>query len=176
MNKRVAVLASVVVAMSALSVPALAEWRLDEGVAIVEPAGTNGTAELLAVMCGDPVQIEIYSRGGPVLPDGDDSAAANYFYLPGKVRAIVDGRSFPLAAGASDQAVVLFSEGARAENYLAPLRADFLEAVKSGGTLTLGFDVTPANGADGSPFETIASFPLEGSRAMIEQALAGCAR
>jgi hypothetical protein len=163
-------------ALFAASTPVHAEWRLDEGVAIVEPSTTNGTVELLALMCGDPVHVEIYSRGGPVLPDGDDTAKAEYFYLPGKVRALVDSRPYPLAAAASDEAVVLFAEGSKAQNYLAPLRADFIEELKTGGELTLGFDITPANAADGSPFETTATFPLEGSRAAIDEALAGCGK
>jgi hypothetical protein len=161
-------------AMFAASTPVHAEWRLDEGVAIVEPTATNSTVELLALMCGDPVQVELYSRGGPVLPDADEAAKADYFYLPGKVRALIDGRPYPLAAGASDETVVLYAEGTKAENYMAPLRADFIEAMKSGAVLTLGFDVTPAAGADGSPFETTATFPLDGSRGMIDEALAGC--
>lgn len=171
---KLAAIASTAALLCAIAMPAYADWRLDEGAAIVEPTATNSTVELLALMCGDPVHVEIYSRGGPVLPDGDDSAKADYFYLPGKVRALVDGRPFPLAAGASDETVVLYAEGTKAENYMAPLRPDFVEAMMSGGALTLGFDVTPAAGADGSPFETTATFPLEGSRGMIEQALAGC--
>ncbi|MBN9036544.1 MAG: hypothetical protein J0H53_10765 [Rhizobiales bacterium] len=175
MNKLAAIVPTAAL-LCALAAAAHAEWRLDEGVAIVEPTQTNGTVELLAVMCGDPVHVELYSRGGPVLPDGDAAAKAEYFYLPGKVRAMVDGQPFPLAAGASDETVVLFAEGTKAENYMAPLRADFIEAIKSGRELTLGFDVTPASGADGSPFETTATFPLEGSRGMIDQALAGCGK
>lgn len=175
MNKHAAIVPTAAL-LCALAAAAHAEWRLDEGVAIVEPTRTNATVELLAVMCGDPVHVEIYARGGPVLPDGDAAAKAEYFNLPGKVRATVDGRAFPLAAGTSDETVVLFAEGAKADHYTVPLRADFIEAIESGRELTLGFDVTPANGADGSPFETTATFPLDGSRDMIGQALAGCGK
>lgn len=156
-----------------LTLPAFAEWRLDEGVAIVEPTETNGTIELLAVLCGDPVQVEIYSRGGPVMPETGD-VPADYFNVPNKVRAVIDGRPFPLAAGGSEAAVVLFAEGSKAEGYLAPIRPDFVEALKSGSAMTLGFDITPENAADGSPFETFAVFPLEGSRAILDQALSSC--
>ena len=165
----------------ALSSPAQAEWRLDAGGAIVEPSVTNSTMELLALLCGDPVQVEIYSRGGSVQPETADAeqpvaaqVQADYFYLPGKVQAVVDGRPFPLTAAGSDAAVVLFSEGTKAQSYMAPLRPDFIDALKTGKELTIGFDITPANGADGSPFETTAAFPLDGSAAVIEEALRGC--
>jgi hypothetical protein len=157
----------------ALASPASAEWLLDEGVAIVEPAETNSTIEVMAVLCGDPFFVEIYSRGGPVMPDAGE-VAAEYFYLPGKVRAMIDGRTFPLAAAGSGAAVVLFAEGAKADSYLAPVRLEFIEAVKSGTAMTLGFDITPDNAADGSPFETFAIFPLEGARAVLDEALAPC--
>jgi hypothetical protein len=158
-----------------ISAPALAEWRLDEGVAIVEPTQTNSTIELLAVLCGDPVQMELYSRGGPVMPDGGEGQA-DYFNLPGKVRAQVDNVPFPLAAGGADETVVLFAEGGKADGYLAPLRPDFIAALKSGKQLTLGFDVTPDKAADGSAFETTATFPLDGAAAIIDQALASCGK
>lgn len=150
-----------------------AEWRVDEGVAIMEPAQTNANIELVALMCGDPYQFEVYARGGPVMPDGQE-VAADYFYKPGKVRAVVDGQAFKLVAAGSDGAVVLFGEGSRAQNYMGDVPRSLVEALKGGETLTLGFDVTPANNADGSPFETLAVFPLTGSRVAIETALAGC--
>lgn len=168
MKRLIATLGAVLV-----SAPALAEWRLDEGVAIVEPSQTNSTIELMALLCGDPVQLEIYSRGGPVMPDSGD-VQADYFNLPGKVRAVVDNVPFPLAAGGADETVVLFAEGTKAEGYLAPLRPDFIDALKSGKEATLGFDITPGKAADGSAFETTATFPLEGAGAIIDQALAGC--
>lgn len=149
------------------------EWRLDDGVAIVEPSATNSNMELVAVLCGEPVQIEVYARGGPVMP-ADQELAADYFYKPDRVRATVDGQSFKLVAAGSDGAVVLFGQGSAAQNYLGDLPRALIEAMKGGTTLTLGFDITAANNADGSPFETIGVFPLDGSRAAIETALAGC--
>lgn len=159
--------------MLATASPASAEWLLDEGVAIVEPAETNSTLELMAVLCGDPFFIEIYSRGGPVMPDSGD-VPAEYFYLPGKVRAVIDGTAFPLAAAGSGAAVVLFAEGTKADNYLAPVRLEFIEALKAGTAMSLGFDITAGNAGDGSPYETFANFPLEGARAVLDQALAEC--
>lgn len=150
-----------------------AEWRLDEGVAIVEPSATNSTIEVLALLCGDPFQVEVYSRGGPVMPDTGD-VPAEYFYLPGKVRAQVDSSAFPLAAAGSGAAVVLFAEGSKANSYLAPVPIGFIEALRAGTTVTLGFDITDARAADGSAFETFATFPLEGSRAVLDEALKDC--
>jgi hypothetical protein len=150
-----------------------AEWRLDEGVAIIEPAATNSTIELLAVLCGDPFQLEVYSRGGPVMPESAD-VPADYFYLPGKVRALVDTTAFPLTAAGSDAAVVLFAEGAKSDNYMASIPISLIEALKGGTSLTLGFDITGTDAADGSAFETFASFPLEGSRAVLDEALKDC--
>lgn len=154
--------------------PALAEWRLDEGVAIVSPTGGNSTAELLVVACGDPYQVEVISRGGPVLPDGGEAVEADYFYAPGKVEARIDGRRFPLAAAGSGAAVVLFAEGSAAESHLAPIDPSFIAAMKAGTTLTLAFDITPQANADGTLHETVAEFPLAGSTAALDAALASC--
>lgn len=157
------------------AVPAAAEWQVDNGVAIVAPAAGNGTMELLAISCGDPYQVEVYSRGGPVRPDGAAPEEADYFYKPGKVEARIDGAAFALAAAGSDAAVVLFAEGKAAESHLAPVARTFIEALKDGTALVLAFDVTPApNAQDGSPHETVAEFPLAGSRAALDEALAGC--
>ncbi len=165
--------AALALVVTSAATPAAAEWRLDDGVAIVEPSQTNANIELIALMCGDPVQIEIYARGGPVMP-ADQEVVADYFYKPGKVLASVDGQQFRLVAAGSDGAVVLFGEGSKAQNYMGDVPRALVEALKGGNTLTLGFDVTPANNADGSAHETIAVFPLDGSRAAIETALAGC--
>ena len=157
--------------------PGLAEWRLDNGVAIVAPTANNSTMELLAISCGDPYQVEVYSRGGPVRPDAGNGepVEADYFYKPGKVEARIDGAVFALAAAGSDAAVVLFSQGKAAENYLAPISGAFVEALKNGSLLTLAFDVTPdASAEDGTAHETAAQFPLAGSRAVLEEALASC--
>jgi hypothetical protein len=157
--------------------PALAEWQVDNGVAIVSPTANNSTMELLAISCGDPYLVEVYSRGGPVRPEADSAAAAaaDYFYMAGKVEARIDGKAFPLAAAGSDAAVVLFAQGRAADNHLAPIGRAFVEALKDGTSLTLAFDVTPeANAQDGTPHETTAEFPLAGSRAVLEEVLASC--
>lgn len=156
--------------------PAFAEWRIDNGVAIVAPASTNSTIELLAVSCGDPYQVEVYSRGGPVRPDAAGAPAElDYFYKPGKVEARIDGRVFAFAAAGSDAAVVLFAQGKAADNHLAPVTRAFIEALGAGTALTLAFDIVPGTDApDGTPHETAAEFPLAGSRAALEDALASC--
>jgi hypothetical protein len=161
--------------------PALADWQVDNGVAIAAPAATNSTIELLAISCGDPYQVEVYSRGGPVRPapaagQGDGAPIeTDYFYKPGKVEARIDGKAFALAAAGSDAAVVLFAQGKAAQNHLAPVTASFIDALKSGTSLVLAFDVTEEAGAtDGTAFETTAQFPLAGSREALEEALASC--
>ncbi len=166
----------VLLAALLLPSPALAEWMLDNGVAIVSPSANNSTMELLAISCGDPYQVEVYSRGGPVRPEpADASVETDYFYKPGKVQARIDGQVFPLAAAGSEAAVVLFAEGTAAEGHMADIDAAFIAALKSGTSATLAFDVTPdTNAADGTPHETVADFPLAGSTAAIEGALATC--
>ena len=163
-------------AIAAATPPAFAEWQVDNGVAIVAPTTNNSTMELLAISCGDPYQVEVYSRGGPVRPDtGDAATEADYFYMPGKVEARIDTKRFALAAAGSDAAVVLFSQGKPSENHLAPIERAFIEALKEGTTLVLAFDVTAeANAQDGTPHETLAEFPLNGSRAVLDEALSGC--
>ena len=153
--------------------PAAAEWRIDEGVAIVEPSETNSNIELVAILCGDPFQLEVYARGGPVLP-ADQEVEADYFYKPDRVRAIIDNQLYRLTAAGSDGAVVLFGEGSAAESYMGRLPFPMIETLKAGKTFTLAFDITPANNADGSPHETLAVFPLEGSRAALDQVLGTC--
>jgi hypothetical protein len=153
--------------------PALAEWRLDEGVAISDPTSTNSNIELVALMCGDPFQFEVYARGGPVMP-ADQELVADYFNKLGRVRGTVDTQDFKLVAGGSDGAVVLYGEGSAAEGYLGDLPRALVTALRTGKVFTLGFDITEAKNADGSPFETIAVFDLAGSDAAIGEALAGC--
>jgi hypothetical protein len=166
----------------AATATARAEWQVDNGVAIVAPTANNSTMELLAISCGDPYQVEVYSRGGPVRPDPDTgangggaAAETDYFYKPGKVEARVDGKRFALAAAGSEAAVVLFMQGKAAQSYLAPVTAAFIDALKDGASLTLAFDVTDAaNAQDGTAYETTAEFPLAGSREALEEALASC--
>ena len=161
-------------ALMGVASSAFADWQFDNGVAIVAPTANNSTMELLAIACGDPYQVEVYSRGGPVRPE-EASAEVDYFYKPGKVESQIDGAVFRLAASGSDAAVVLFAQGGAADNYLAPIDALFIEALKAGSTLTLAFDVTPdANTQDGSAHETVAQFSLAGARAALEEALAPC--
>lgn len=164
----------VILASLGAASPAFAEWQVDSGVAIVAPLTSNSTMELLAIACGDPYQVEVYSRGGPVRPEGAP-AEADYFYKPGKVEARIDGAVFRLAAAGSEAAVVLFAQGSASDNYLAPVDGIFIEALKDGSTLTLAFDATPdANAQDGSAHETVARFSLAGARAALEDVLASC--
>lgn len=157
----------------AASQSAHAEWRFENGVAIGTPRSTNSTLEAVVVACGDPFQIELYSRDdGPVLPES--GGTADYFYTPGKIVASVDDHDYPLVAAGSDIAVVLFSEGTVAENHLAPVDRQLMEAMRDGARLALHFDITPANAADGSPYETFAIIPLEGAGAVLGAALAAC--
>ena len=130
--------------------------------------------ELLAISCGDPVMVEVYSRGGPVKPEAG-AETVDYFYKPGMVQARIDGAVFPLTAAGSDAAVVLFAEGTAAQNHMAPIDPAFIAALKGGTMLTLAFDVTAeTNAADGTAHETLADFPLSGSTAALDAALAAC--
>lgn len=134
---------------------------------------TNSTLAALTIGCGDPFQIELHATdGGPVLPRA--GGTADYFYRPGKIIASVDDHDWPLVAAASDVAVVLFSEGTVAENHLAPLDRRLIEALRDGHRLVLYFDITAANAADGSPFETFAAFSLDGAQDTLAVALDGC--
>ena len=101
--------------------------------------------------------------------------AADYFYKPGRVVARVDSTVFAMSAAGSGAAVVLFAEGTAADNYLASVPRAFIEALRGGTTLTLAFDIDEQTGAaDGAAHETIARFPLAGSAAVLDAALAGC--
>lgn len=166
--------AAALLALGFSALPARADWLLDGGVAIVSPSGGNSTIELLAVHCGDPYHVEVLSRGGPVRPDGDAGAAADYFYQPGKVQARIDGQAFPLVAAGSDAAVVLFAQGTPAQNHMAPVGRPFIAALKAGTMLTLAFDITPQANPDGTAHETVAQFPLAGSGAVLDAALKDC--
>lgn len=184
MKKRLFPASLAIAAALVAAQPALAEWQVDSGVAIVAPSANNSTTELLAISCGEPYQVEVYSRGGPVRPDtgpdtdpdtGGAPGEADYFYQPGKVEARIDGRVFALAAAGSEAAVVLFAEGKAADGYLADIPRSFIDALKEGELLVLAFDVTAgANATDGKAHETVAEFPLAGSRAALDEALAAC--
>lgn len=156
--------------------PAFAQvaWVAVEGGVTAKPNWTNSTIEMIMLHCMDGPALDVYSRNdGPVLPDDGKDHVADYFYRQAGVRGVVDGMRFPLSAAGSDIAVVIFAEGTEAENYLAPLDPAFVRAITYGSQLTLAFDVTPEPGPDGSPFETWATFPLEGASEIIEGAL-GC--
>jgi len=173
---RIVVPALCSLSLLAAAAAAQAEWRLDQGVAIVSPTENNSTMELFAVSCGDPYFVEVYARGGPVRPEPlDETLQADYFYTPGKVQARIDGQVFAMTAAGSDAAVVLFAEGTAAGGYMAPVPKSLIAALRSGASLTLAFDITgDANAVDGTPHETFASFPLSGSAAALDAALASC--
>jgi hypothetical protein len=169
------VIAAATLAALAWIVPVQAEWRIDQGTAIVSPSETNSTAELLVVSCGDPYLLEIFARGGPVKPvPAASDFEADYFYKPQKVIAVIDGTIFPMSAAGSGAAVVLFAQGTAEQDYLAPVPRSFLGALRGGTSLSIAFDIEPASAADGTPHETYARFPLEGSADALDDALAGC--
>lgn len=171
-NERRVVLTALALLMAAPAA-AMADWRVDEGVAIVEPTQTNANIELLAISCGDPVMVEVYARGGAVQPDGKE-VQADYFYKPGKVRAVVDGKPVALVAAGSDGAVVLFAEGEASASYMAPVTRTFAATLAAGKQLSLEFDITPEKGKGGSAFETMAVFPLNGAKGALDEALRPC--
>lgn len=163
----------VALALAGATTPGFAAWRVDGEPAVVEPEESNSNLQLFAVACGDPFQLELYAHDGPVLPQVWDGPA-DYFYQPGKIIANVDGHDFPLVAAGSDFAVVLYSEGTVEENYLASVDRELIEALLTGATLTFFFDISTANAADGSPYETFARFPLTGASDALGSALAAC--
>jgi hypothetical protein len=170
---RPAIAALLALPLAFAATSALAEWRVDNGLAVVEPAETNSNLQLFAVACGDPFQLELYAENGPVLPQVWDGPA-DYFYQPGKIIATIDGRDFPLVAAGSEYAVVLYSEGTVAENHMAPVDRELIRAMRAGATLTFHFDISAANASDGSPYETFARVPLAGAADALGSALAAC--
>jgi hypothetical protein len=166
--------ATVLVVLLSAAAPALAAWEKVDGGVTAKPIETNSTIEALHVHCLDGPAIDLYShKMGPVLPL-DGGAAADYFYKPGMISADVDGQKFPLVAAGSDEAVVLFSEGEEAKGYLAPVDRALFAAMASGKMLTLSFDISPAQGADGSAHETFARFELTGAGTLIGEAVKAC--
>ncbi len=159
--------------LAATSTVAHAQWRAQAQQAVAAPQSTNSTLAALTVGCGDPFRIALHTAdGAPVLPQA--GGAADYLYRPGKIIASVDDHDWPLVAAASDIAMVLFSEGTVAENHLAPLDRQLIDALRQGRRLVLYFDITDANAADGSPFETFAAFSLDGAQDTLAVALDGC--
>ena len=62
-----------------------------------------------------------------------------------------------------------------ANDHLGDIPRAFIAALKEGELLVLAFDVTAAaNATDGTAHETVAEFPLAGSRAALDEALAAC--
>lgn len=159
----------------ALAGPAVAEWRLDEGNAIAIPSG-RGTSniEAIVISCQDPYIFEVYAEGGPVRPLAG-GVEVDYFYQPDRIRAVVDGASFPFVAAGSGDAVVLFSEGTAEESYMGNNDPAFIDALKAGVEMRLAFDIVDgATDGDGSAYETYALFPLAGAADALGGALADC--
>lgn len=160
-------------AIIAAASPALA-WENVDGGSMTRPVETNSNVEALYVHCLDGPALDLYAKdGAPVLP-ADGSGQADYFYKPGAVRAEIDGKFFPLVAAGSDIAVVLFSEGTAAQNYMAPVDIALFDAMFVGRTLTISLDITPAAAADGSPLETFVRFDLQGAGPFINDAIDPC--
>lgn len=152
-----------------------AAWESTEGGAVARPRETNTTILGISVHCVEGPVIAVYSKDdGPVLPAGDPKATADYFYRPGAVRALVDGKAFPLAAAGSDDAVVLFTEGEEAHSYLAPLDLGLIAAMRGGKSLSLEFDITAAKAGDGTALESFARFDLAGASTAIGAAVKAC--
>ena len=153
---------------------AFAGWELRDGAAVTMPSQTNGNVARLLLHCVDGPVFSVYATGGGVVRPMGPGPVFDYFYQPGFIRADVDGQIFPLVAAGSDDAVVLFSEGALADSYLAPLDIALIKAMRAGKQLTLRFDLTPAYSTDRTAYETTASFPLAGAAGPIKQAVKGC--
>lgn len=159
--------------LAATGTAAHAQWQMQAQQAVAAPQSTNSTLAALTVGCGDPFRIALHTAdGAPVLPQA--GGTGDYLYRPGKIIASVDDHDWPLVAAASDMAMVLFSEGTVAENHLAPLDRRLIDALRDGQRLVLYFDITDANAADGSPFETFAAFSLDGAQDSLAVALDGC--
>jgi hypothetical protein len=174
MGRQQKILAGVMMLAGAAAVsPALAQWSLDQGTAIVSPSETNSNAELLAVSCGEQVSLEIFARGGAVRPN-DREVQPDYFSRPDRLRVDVDGRPFAIVAEATDAGIALAGKASRA-GAPKPVDDGLIEALRSGSLLTVAIDaVAGENGPDGSPYETVVRFPLAGSKDAIDAALAGC--
>lgn len=145
-----------------------AGWEIANGTAFARVGETNSTIIALAVQCNGEMNLELYATDdGPVL-NAVSGATNDFHYQPGKVQAAIDGVVFPLAAAGSEWSTVLFSQGTEGENYLAPLTAPFVNALRNGRELELRFDLLPDHANDGSPFETTARFPLGGAAAAMD--------
>ncbi|MEI5680892.1 MULTISPECIES: hypothetical protein [unclassified Mesorhizobium] len=157
-----------------LSSPALAAWQeIDGGISSV-PNETNSTIQAVVLHCVDGAAIDVYSGGDGTIKPAAGGEVVDYFYKPGFIRADVDGSTFPMVAAGSGDAVVLFSEGKEAESYMAPLDDALIGALTAGKLLTLAFDLNPTTAADGSTFETFATFDLDGHGETIRKAVGNC--
>ena len=123
--------------LAAASLPAQADWRFEDGVAIATPDQRNtSNIDAVVISCADPYLFEVYADGGPVRPSSGGTET-DYFYQPGKVRADVDGTFFPFVAAGSGEAVVLFAEGSAANDYLGTNDPAFIAALKHGREIDL---------------------------------------
>lgn len=154
------------------STPALAEWRVVDGVAVVHTTETNANVDSLVLSCGDPVNLELYTTGGPVRPHGF-TGEADYFYEADRVVAQIDGNVVPLVALGAGHAVILDAQDEDGD--IGRLQLDFIDMLQRGEILTLGFDVTPQNDpVTGSRYETYARFSLTGSSAVLSVVFSAC--
>lgn len=151
-----------------------ADWETSDGTAFTHVDETNSTIVALSVQCDGEMNLEVFSANdGPIL-NSALGATGDFHYQPGKVQGEIDGETFPLAAAGSEWSTVIFAEGDASDNYLAPLSAPFVAALRRGNSLVLRFNLVPDRAADGSPFETMARFSLQGAAAAMDSTGQAC--
>ncbi|MBA5777906.1 hypothetical protein H2509_12310 [Stappia sp. F7233] len=151
-----------------------AGWETADGTAFTHVDETNSTIVALSVQCDGEMNLEVFSANdGPIL-NSTLGATGDFHYQPGKVQGEIDGEMFPLAAAGSEWSTVILSEGGADDNYLSPLTAPFVAALRGGTSLVLRFDLLPDRAPDGSPFETAARFSLQGAAAAMDSTGSGC--
>lgn len=152
-------------AVASMGTAATAGWRLEEGVkdpgyAYAEPGATNLNIDVVALVCeqaGDArgVQMQLYLAGpGPLMPEG---ASPHHLKDMARAEIQIDGRVFATdILFAADR--VLLADARYAQ--VPVLSDELLDALQSGRTLVLRFDlVAEAPGAP-EPFDGKAEVAL----------------
>lgn len=177
---RVAAAVIAVCAVAGIGTAATSGWHLEQGVnepsyAYIEPAATNLNIDVVALVCeqageGRGVQLQIYPSGqGPLLPAG---APAHPVKDAARAEIEVDGRVFAADILFAADRVILADAGRER----VPVLSDgLLDALQTGRTLVLRFDLVAEQPGAAAAFDGEAEIDLRNGGAKAVAAVRRCA-
>jgi hypothetical protein len=162
-------LVCLIVSRSLGHTPRLDGWVVEPGVdvpsyAVTEPVSTNLNIDTVVLMCEEGassriVQLQLYlSDGGPLAPRGVAESALKRYP---RAEVVIDQRVFPVRLYFADDYVLV----ADAERERFPMLSEFLlDAMASGDTMTLRFDLVGERRGQPEAFDSEAVINLQAGK------------